>query len=109
MFDFDGFRLADAEIESIAVDGDNLRVTYLDWQEQRKGLLFRSVLGYQSFWPEGQALSHGTMEAADPLLDLACRISEEPSSAGYRVFSFVSSWSEEKILRIVAADVLPET
>jgi hypothetical protein len=107
MFAFENCKLSDAEILSVESQGTKLLVRYKDWKEIRRTIIFEDAVGYQCFCPEGQALSHGTVEQEDPFLDLAARVTEEDVSP-LRVFSFVSAWSDAKILRVVATGALQE-
>lgn len=105
MFDFAKCRLADAEITDVVVVGDELHVAYRDWREQKCVLMFKDVAGYQWFSPEGKPLSHGSVELDDPFLNLACDMADEGHAEDFKVFSFISVWSEAKILRVVAKGV----
>ena len=105
MFDFAKCRLDDAEIYQVVASGDKLFVKFRDWQEKEHQLVFEEVAGYQWFSAEGRALSHGTVEEQDPFLTLACEMADEDSTAGFKVYSFVSAWNDEKILRVVAKAV----
>ncbi|CAH0351044.1 hypothetical protein [Aquabacterium sp. CECT 9606] len=105
MFDFLKLSLNDAEIESVTAKREQLIVNYKNWKEESCTLVFSEVAGYQWFSPEGKSLSHGTIETDDPLLAHACEAAEEDSLIGFKIYSFVSAWSNSKILRIVAKDV----
>lgn len=105
MLEFAKCRFDDAEISQVLAADGNLIVIYRDWQEKEQHLVFVNVAGYQSFSPEGKALSHATVETEDALLSLACEMAEEASPDGFKVYSFVSAWNDAKILRIVAKDV----
>ncbi|MFZ5875151.1 MAG: hypothetical protein ACOYXU_01965 [Nitrospirota bacterium] len=102
---FEKCRLDDAEIVEVRVSGDELHVDYKDWCEQDLVLIFKHVAGYQWFSPQGKALSHGTVELEDPFLSLACEMADEDGVGGFKVFSFVSAWSDAKMLRVVAKEV----
>ena len=105
MFDFEKCRFDDAEISKVNAIGSELHVSYKDWREQERILVFTHVAGYQWFSPEGRALSHGTVETEDPFLSLACEMADEGLIDGFRVFSFVSAWNDAKVLRVVAKEV----
>nr|WP_279158770.1 hypothetical protein [Pseudomonas corrugata] len=105
MLDFEKIGFSDAEITAIAMMGDELHVTYVDWQDRIYRLRFGTVAGYQAFCPERRELSHGTLDLEDPLIDVACKMAEESSTQGFKVYSFVSAWAEASILRVVAQEV----
>ena len=105
MLNFEQHRLADAEIISVAADGDTVHVAYRDWQEKTCLLEFSGVVGYQSFSPEGRQLSHGLVEMDEPLIAFSCLTAEEDCLDGFKVFSFVEAWQGAKVLRLVAKRV----
>jgi len=105
MSNFESIRFDDAEISTIAMVGSDIHVSYKDWREDDHLLVFKRVVGYQWFSPEGRALSHGTVEVDDDFLRLACDMAEEGTTDGLKVFSFVAAWDDLIVLRIVAADV----
>jgi hypothetical protein len=65
-------------------------------------LEFLEVAGYQWFSPEGKALSHGTVNEIDPFIATAWDISEDDSTEGFKVYSFVAVWNDAKIPKVVA-------
>jgi hypothetical protein len=105
MLDFTKIRFDDAEIVRVHAVEDQLHVIYRDWKEQQHTLIFECVAGYQWFSPEGKALSHGTIETRDPLIDLACEMADEDNVEGFKIFSFVSAWNEAKLLRVVGKKI----
>ena len=80
MFDFSKCRLDDAEIRSVIASGDQLVVSYCDWQGQEHRFVFRNVAGCQWFSPEGKALSHGVIESDEPFLKMVCETADEEST-----------------------------
>ncbi|WP_315386068.1 hypothetical protein [uncultured Stenotrophomonas sp.] len=105
MLDFEKLGLSDAEISAIAMVGDELHVTYVDWQERIRRLRFGNVAGYQAFCPERRELSHGTLDLEDPLIGVACKMAGESFTQGFKVYSFVSVWAEGLVLRVIAQEV----
>ncbi|NRR29602.1 hypothetical protein HSX11_05310 [Oxalobacteraceae bacterium] len=105
MLDFAQCRLDDAEIKNINTDGNQLVVTYVDWQEQERKLVFNDVAGYQCFSAEGKSISAGIVENDTVLVSMACEAADEKSTEGFHVYSFLSAWTAAKILRIVARSV----
>lgn len=105
MLNFEEHRLADAEIISVAPDGEKVHVAYRDWQEKRCLLEFSGVVGYQSFSPEGRQLSHGMVETDGPFVAFSCLTAEEDCLDGFKVFSFVEARQGAKVLRLVAKRV----
>lgn len=105
MFNFGECSLADAEIVLVTAYGGDVHVEYRDWQERVCLLKFSDVVGYQSFSPEGRALSHGVVEQYGAFTAHACLMADGESVEGFKVFSFVEAESELKVLRVVARGV----
>jgi hypothetical protein len=107
VIEFEKCSFADGQIVSIARSGDGLLVTWRDYQEQVFALRFEDAIGYQAFGPVYEDLSHSTVETDDPLITLASQTTEE-SPEGFQVYSFVSAWTDTKVLRIIARGVTVE-
>ncbi|WP_312315914.1 hypothetical protein [Stenotrophomonas sp.] len=105
MFNFEECSLADAEIILVSAYGGNVHVEYRDWQERVCLLKFTDVVGYQSFSPEGRALSHGVVEQDEAFIAHACLMADDESPEGFKVFSFVEAWRDARVLSLVAKDV----
>ncbi|WP_282297183.1 hypothetical protein [Stenotrophomonas sp. PS02289] len=105
MFNFEECSLADAEIVLVSAYGGDVHVEYRDWQERVCLLKFSDVVGYQSFSPEGRALSHGVVEQDEAFIAHACLMADGESVEGFKVFSFVEAENELKVLRMVARGV----
>ena len=58
----------------------------------------------KAFSPEGQDLSHLAENSASSFLSEVCTAVEEPVG-GFREFSFVSAWTDEPLLTVIADDV----
>jgi hypothetical protein len=108
MFDFEKCELSDAEILSVEVVGTKLIVKYKSWDEKCRSIIFEDLVGYQWFSPEGQDLSHGTIDLEDTFLKLACQMANVGNAEEYKIFSFVSAWNDAKILRVVAVNAKQE-
>lgn len=104
----EGERFDDAAITGVSVSGADLLVAYRDWAEKAWTLRFTDVAGYQWFSPEGRALSHVTVGTDDPFLALACAAADEDGTEGFRVYAFVTAWSDEAILKVVAREAARE-
>lgn len=103
--DFAQHRFDDAEIIGFTSSATDLVVDYQDWQEQRHKIIFKDTLGYEAHNPEGMSLSHGVALDNDPLIDTACKAAGDIEPQAFRVFSFVSAWTNIGILRVVAKEV----
>lgn len=105
MIDLEKLRLDDAEITSVVVEGDSLKITYRDWQEKSSALIFEGVIGYQWFSPENRPLSHATVKSDDLFIRLAVTNADEEMSTRFKSYSFVAAWDDAIILQVVATAV----
>lgn len=100
--DFMKVKLADAEIQICSIKDGEAIIEYKDWQAKIWRLTFVYVIGLIAFSPEGEPLSHGLEECRNDTIEQSCKISGEEVTSDFKMFSFISAWSSEKILSIVA-------
>ncbi|RQH01652.1 hypothetical protein [Paraburkholderia dinghuensis] len=101
--------VADAQIESYSYKGGRLTVLIRS-DGGAFEVVFHTVLGMKAVSPEGQDLSH-LVESTEksPYLVAICDAAEEPID-GFKEFSFISAWTDEPLLTVVAIDVqVPKT
>lgn len=95
--------VADAQIESFSYGGGRLRVL-IRADGGALEVIFHTVLGMKAVSPEGQDLSHLAESTESMYLSETCEAAEEPAN-GFKEFSFISAWTDEPILTVVAIDV----
>lgn len=105
MIDFANALKDDANIVGLEVLPNSVRVVVRDWREELQVFVFTDVLAYQAISPLNEDLDRGLVEVDEELLTKACQVTEEADVEAYRTFSFVSSWTGAKILKIVAKGV----
>ncbi|WP_157660511.1 hypothetical protein [Burkholderia ubonensis] len=95
--------VADAQIESFSYRGGRLAVV-IRADSGTFEVIFDTVLGMKVISPEGQDLSHLAEGKGGDYLIATCEAAEEPVD-GFREFSFISAWTDEPLLTVVAIDV----
>ena len=99
--------LADATIDSVSLTRGAAIVTCHDWQEKPMRLRFDDPLACEWMSPEDEDLSHLDVKETGDLLSATEAIRQDDSSE-YREFVFVSAWTGNAILRIVARSMAVE-
>jgi len=108
MKDFDHINFADSQVNKLLrTDEGDLIIQYSDWQENKKRITFRDVIGYEVFGLEGEELSHGQVYTENDLIKKACSIAEEDINE-YKCYSLVSAWSDAAVFSVVAKAFLEE-
>jgi hypothetical protein len=100
---FSQINFSDAEILKVQIKNGDLNITIKDWQEKEMMIVFREVVGFESFSPEGEDISHGSVNFEDKFIERACNIANDEAE-GVACFKFWSSWSNESVLTIAARD-----
>ncbi|KER66349.1 hypothetical protein HR51_39610 [Burkholderia cepacia] len=95
--------IADAQIQSFTYQDGGLAVLVRADGGLFK-VVFHRVLGMKALSPEGQDLSHLAESKEGAYLFAICEAAEELAD-GFREFSFVSAWTDEPLLTVVAVDV----
>ncbi|WP_321845469.1 hypothetical protein [Paraburkholderia bannensis] len=95
--------VADAQIKSFFYDGGRLTVV-MQTDGRIFEIIFLTVLGMKVVSPEGQDLSHLAEIEKSPYLFDTCKAVEEPES-GFKEYSFISAWTDEPLLTVIAIDV----
>ncbi|NML31662.1 hypothetical protein [Paraburkholderia antibiotica] len=95
--------VADAQIESFAYEGGRLTV-FIRTDGGAFEVVFHTVLSMKTVSPEGQDLSRLAESTESMYLSETCEAAEEPPN-GFKEFSFISAWTDEPILTVVAIDV----
>ncbi|WP_250527508.1 hypothetical protein [Caballeronia sp. GAWG2-1] len=95
--------VADAQIESFAYEDGRLMVL-IRTDGGAFEVVFHTVLGMKTVSPERQDLSHLAESTESMYLSETCEAAEEPAT-GFKEFSFISAWTDEPILTVVAIDV----
>lgn len=101
--EFNQINFSDAEIFRMHTKKGDLHIELKDWQEKEISLVFKEVIGFEAFSPEGEDLSHGIATQKDPFIEHACKIAND-NQEGVICFRFWSSWSNQPILTIAARD-----
>lgn len=95
--------VADAQIESFSYRGGRLAVL-IRADSGIFEVIFHTVIGMKAISPEGQDLSHLAESKGGAYLIATCDTAEEPAD-GFREFSFISVWTDEPLLTVIAIDV----
>ena len=95
--------VADAQIESFSYREGRLAVL-IQADSGMFEVIFDTVLGMKAISPEGQDLSHLEESRGGAHLIATCETAEEPAD-GFREFSFISAWTDEPLLTVIAIDV----
>ena len=95
--------VADGQIEAFSYQGNSLAVS-VKTDHGAFDVIFHRVLGMKAFSPEEQDLSHLAESSASSFLSEVCIAVEEPVG-GFREFSFISAWTDEPLLTVIADDV----
>ncbi len=104
MNEIGSLRLADAQIVRLEDQGPTLRVSYLDWREQERSIVFDGVVSYQSFSAMRRDLSHAiALLEADRIAD-ACKRADEENTDGYTLYAFIDAWGDQRVLEVIAKD-----
>ncbi|WP_144030225.1 hypothetical protein [Burkholderia sp. AU6039] len=98
-----GLCVADARIKSFSYRDARLSVL-VQANDRVFEVIFHAVLGMKAISPEGQDLSHLAESKGGGYLVATCEAAEEPVD-GYREFGFISAWTDEPLLTIIANDV----
>lgn len=96
-------RIADAQIESFSYTGGRLTVT-VRTDGGAFDIGFVNVIGMKTISPEAQDLSHLAECSESSYLSETCKAAEE-LSGGFREYAFISAWTDEPLLTVVAIDV----
>jgi hypothetical protein len=105
MIDFAATLKDDANVIGIEVFPESVRVVVRDWRDRIQVFVFSEVLAYQAVSPLNEDLDRGLVETDEELLIQACQVTGEADVSAYRTFSFVSSSTGAKVLKIVAKSV----
>lgn len=95
--------VADGQIEAFSYRGNFLTVS-VKTDEGSIDVIFHDVLGMKALSPDGQDLSHLAENCASSFLYEVCVAAEEPVD-GFKEFSFISAWTNEPLIIVVANDV----
>lgn len=95
--------VADAQIKSFSYGGSRLTVV-IQTDGGAFEVIFNTVIGMKVISPEGQDLSHLAESEKSPYLFDTCKAAEEPENE-FKEYSFISSWTDEPLLTVVAIDV----
>ncbi|WP_175023541.1 MULTISPECIES: hypothetical protein [Burkholderia] len=95
--------VADAQIQSFTYQDGCLTVRVRADGELFK-VVFDRVLGMKALSPEGQDLSHLAESKEGVYLFAICEAAEELAD-GFREFGFISAWTDESLLTVIAVDV----
>ncbi|MBN3825783.1 hypothetical protein G3O00_19440 [Burkholderia sp. Ac-20384] len=95
--------IADAQIKSFSYRDGRLSVL-IQAEDRVFEIIFHAVLGMKVISPEGQDLSHLAESKGGGYLVATCEAAEEPVD-GYREFGFISAWTDESLLTVIANDV----
>lgn len=95
--------VADAQIESFSYREGRLAVL-IRADSGIFEVIFGTVLGMKAIASEGQDLSHLAESKGGAYLISTCETAEEPAD-GFREFSFISAWTDEPLLTVIAIDV----
>jgi hypothetical protein len=99
--DFNKFRVDDARITKLVLDGATLFVSIRDWQERTMQLVFVDVIGIQGFGIVNVDLGGASESSSDPMIQKACSSVDEPV-AGFQCYSLFSAWNDQPLIRVVA-------
>jgi hypothetical protein len=99
-----GVNTTDADRVAIQFDGGDLRLSFVDWQERPRAVMFRNVLAFRWQEPEEPLPAEsGTFEAVDsPWLDRQARIQSVPSE-GFQ--HYVVCFNASGVLDVLAGEV----
>ncbi|MCA8298432.1 hypothetical protein LGN19_32045 [Burkholderia sp. AU30198] len=95
--------VADTQIQSFSYQDGRLTVL-IRADGGMFEVIFHKVLGVKALSPEGQDLSHLAERKEGSYLFALCEAAEELAN-DFREFSFVSAWTDEPLLTVVAVDV----
>ncbi|WP_174935049.1 hypothetical protein [Burkholderia lata] len=95
--------VADTQIQSFSYQDGRLTV-FIRADGGMLEVNFHKVLGMKAVSPEGQDLSHLAESKEGAYLLAICEAAEELAD-GFTEFSFVSAWTDEPLLTVVAVDV----
>ena len=101
---FKGLVVADARITEVVIRDDVALVRLRDWRERAWVLTFGDVTSVEEFGAVNVDLSHIEESIRDPLTDKARQQTDDQFGSGH-CFAFVSAWTDEPVLRVVASRV----
>ncbi|UVE45925.1 hypothetical protein KS461_01170 [Pseudomonas chlororaphis] len=94
------FSAADGTIQKITSTPRVLVVNFTDWKEQSWTIIFENLIAFQSIGAEGEEISE-IIESEKILLE---NINIEDIDGATKSYSFISAWSSNPALIIVAKD-----
>lgn len=98
---FTDFRLDDAVITKLTIEGAATRVTVKTWREEQETLVFDDALGIECIAVMNESIHHGVESTDDEFFKRCCAEAKE-SASEFRCFIFVSAWTNAPILKVVA-------
>lgn len=96
--------VSDGQITKFSVQSDVVTVVLKDWQDEVHTLIFKGVIGVESYSPEGVDLCHIKVLNESEKVRKVCSIVEADAHE-FIEYSFISAWSDLPVLSVFSENV----
>ncbi|EJE4149819.1 TPA: hypothetical protein KDY52_004464 [Vibrio parahaemolyticus] len=96
--------VSDGQVTEFSVQSDVVTVVLKDWQDEVHTLIFKGVVGVESYSPEGVDLCHIKVLTESEKVRKVCSIVEADEHE-FIEYSFISAWSDLPVLSVFSENV----
>ncbi|MEK4424972.1 hypothetical protein [Solibacillus sp. FSL K6-1523] len=96
--------LHDATIVKLELVETYLYLTYLDWKEELKKLVFIDAISVKALDAIGEEVGDFIVETDNVKVQEICNILQE-STIDYKLFKILPAWNRETLIEIIAKEV----